>query len=115
MKNKICSIIGLVLIMASAVVGFIYKSDVTAIISIATAFLGATLILLNVVKKMTEENKLPKWLIYVVCIGTAIGGCLCAIGGITEEIITTVVGAVIAITTVIVSIVTVSKAKKEVK
>lgn len=113
MKNKICSIIGLVLIMASAVVGFIYKSDVTAIISIATAFLGATLILIDVIKKMNKEAKMPKWLIYVVCIGTAVGGCLCAIGGVTENMITTIVGAVITIATVIMSIVTITKMKEE--
>lgn len=99
--------------MASAVVGFIYKSDVTAIISIATAFLGATLILIDVIKKMNKEAKMPKWLIYVVCIGTAVGGCLCAIGGVTENMITTIVGAVITIATVIMSIVTITKMKEE--
>lgn len=110
MKNNICAIIGLVLVGISAVLGFIVNVDASVIISIAVAFLGATMLVVNELVKAKKENKLD-WKLWVALIGSAVGGCLCAIGGVTENIITAIVGAVITIATIIFGIVASKKAK----
>lgn len=110
MKNNICAIIGLVLVGISAVLGFIVNVDASVIISIAVAFLGATMLVVNELVKAKKENKLD-WKLWVALIGSAVGGCLCAIGGVTENIITAIIGAVITIATIIFGIVASKKAK----
>ena len=111
MKNNICAIIGLVLVGISAVFGFIVNVDASVIISIAVAFLGATLLVVNALTNAKKENKLD-WKLWVAVIGSAIGGCLCAIGGVTENMITAIVGAVITIATIIFGFIAYGKKEK---
>lgn len=111
MKNSIFSIIGLCLIAVSAILGYFVNVNATVIISIVGAFSGATLIVMDAVKKAKKEGNLD-WKLWVAVIGASIGGCLCAIGGVSENVITSVVGAVITIITIIMSVIV---SKKEIK
>lgn len=103
------SIIAIVLLVACATVGFFVNIPAVDIGAIAGAFLSASLIALKVVKKLEK----PTWVHYAVVIGTVLAGVLCGVGGISEDIVTSITGAVIALITIIVSVIEMTKKKGE--
>lgn len=102
--NRLFSIIGLIIIALGACAGVFLGFDQAEIIAVAASFLGSTLILVNAVKNAKAKGNIKPWIIYVTLIGVAVGGCLCAVGGVSESIITTVVGLVVSLVTIIINI-----------
>lgn len=102
--NKTFSIIGLLIIAFGACAGVFFGIEQTDIIAVASSFLGSALILLNAIKNAKNKEHAKPWVIYVTLIGVAVGGCLCAVGGVAENLITTVVGLVVSLITIIINI-----------
>lgn len=101
--NKIMAIAGGILVVLASIFGFFFNVDSAVVIEIAVAFFGATLIVVSTIKQSKEAGSLT-WKTYVAVIASALGGCLCAIGGLEKSAITAIVGAVIALLSVFASI-----------
>lgn len=104
------NIVGLILIVAGTVVGFVFKVPVAVISSIVAVVAGATLAIVSELKKTTLN--LWQSIVFVV---TIIGGTiLLTLGGYADSTIISIVGAVILLASVIAGIaVNAINAKKE--
>ena len=97
MKFSWKSLVGLLLIVVSAVVGFITKTSIVVTTSIIGIVAGATLAVAEEVKKTT----LVGWQKYLYLIGTIGGTVILALGGYSDAVIGQIVGAVVLILSVI--------------
>lgn len=107
--NKVFGIIGCLLFVASVVVGYFCKFDNADLVALALdAFALATLVV-GVIKKYKEAGKFS-WKLVVVIIGTIVGAAFVAIGGLSDNIFSTLAGAVVGILTIIFGVLAVKKA-----
>ena len=102
MKTKVFSIVGIGLIIAGAVFGCLSGLDV---VTVALAFLGATMEVVAVVNKTKESGKTLDWKFWTALICTVVGAVLCGIGGVIDNVVTTIIGAVITVITIIVAMI----------
>lgn len=98
---KFLSVIGIVLVVIASGMGYFFDFSGDTIAAIATGFFGATLL---VVKSFKDEKAKGKfsWKTIVTGVIAASGGITCAVGGVTQSVIATAVGATLTIITVIV-------------
>lgn len=97
MKFSWKSILGLVLIIVSTVIGFITKTPIVVTTAIVGIVAGATLAIAEEVKKTT----LTGWQKWVYLFGTIGGTVLLALSGYSDAVIGQIVGAVVLILSVI--------------
>ena len=102
MKTKVFSIIGIGLIVAGAIFGCFSGLDV---VTVALAFLGATMEVIAVVKETKESGKTIDWKFWVALSCTVVGAILCGIGGVVDNVVTTIIGAVITVVTIIIAMI----------
>lgn len=109
MKN-IFGIIGSILFVAAVIVGYFCKFDHADLVAIALdAFALATLVV-GVIKKYKEAGKFS-WKLVVVLIMTIVGAIFVAIGGLSDNIFSTLAGAVVGILAVIFGVLTMKEKK----
>ncbi len=109
MKNKIISIVGLVLLVACTSLGYFIDIQVADVIALAGAFFGATLVCVNIFRKVAKEDEKFTWKHYVVIFGTIIAGILCCIGGLSENIISSICGATVGLLAIIMGVISLKK------
>lgn len=108
MKFSISNVIGLLLIVASTIVGIAFKIPLVNIGAIVGIVVGATL----AIKEQAEKINIKGWVKYLFLALLISGTSILAIGGYSESTILSVVGAVILIATIVVGGV-VDKTKKD--
>lgn len=101
MKSKVFGIIGSLLFVAAVVVGYFCKFDSADIVAIALSAFALASTIVAVVSKYKKEGEKFNWKFIVVIIASVVGGVLCAVGGVSDNIFATLAGAVIGILTVI--------------
>ena len=107
MKN-VFGIIGSLLFVAAVVVGYFCKFDSADIVAIALSAFGLASTVVAVVGKYKKDEKLD-WK-FVLIIGlTIIGAVLICLGGLSNNIFSTLAGAVIGILTIIFGVLIVKK------
>lgn len=107
MKNTF-GIIGSLLFVAAVVVGYFCKFDSADLVAVALdAFAFATL-LVGIIKKYKEAGKFS-WKLVVTLIMTVAGAVLVAVGGLSDNIFSTLAGAVIGILGIIFGVLSVKK------
>lgn len=90
-------IVGALLFVAACVVGFIFN------VSIGLATFGMTSTVIAFIKKHKEKGN-PIWQIAIVTVLTISSGVLICIGGLTDNIFAAISGAVLALMTIIFSL-----------
>jgi hypothetical protein len=108
MKFSWKTIVGVLLIAVSTVLGFLTKTPILVTTSIIGIVAGATLAISEQVKKTT----LSGWKLVVYLIGTIGGTVLLSLSGYSDVVIGEIAGAVLLIVSVIFGI-AVDKAKKD--
>lgn len=101
MKNKVFTIICLVLLVAACITSYVAKVDAIEYAAIGVAFLAATALAIKTYKK---SEKKPINLVTIILFGVA--GVLAAIAGMPEDTFTKVVTYVVAGIALIASIIT---------
>lgn len=107
MKFSWKTLVGVILIAVSAVCGFLFKVPVVVTTSIVGIVVGATLAIVDQVKK----TNLVGWKLVVYLIGTIGGSVLLALGGYSDVVIAEIIGGIILILSVIFGIAVDKKAK----
>ena len=98
--NKLFGIIGAVCFAVAIGLGYFVSFPADTIVEIAVAAFGLALVIAGAVKNAKDTDKFS-WKT-VVCIALAvIGGVLCCIGGLAQNIFATISGAVLALLTII--------------
>jgi len=98
MKLNVLAIVGLVLVVVFVVLGFVWEFEQAWMLTVVGASAGLALIVMTGVEKQPTGSK---WKAYLIGIGLSIGTMLAVFGGVQESVITTIIGAVILIATVI--------------
>lgn len=98
------SILGIILVVAAAAMGYFFDFSGDTVAAIATGFFGATLLVTKSFKDQKAKGKFS-WKTVVTGVIAALGGITCAIGGVTQSLIATTVGAALTIITIIVGMV----------
>ena len=101
MKSKIFFIIGLVLTIIGAGLGFFVQLPVVEIVSLASASIGLALLIVETVKKAEKKD----WKLYTSIVGVVVGSFILALMGVTEDKVKLLIEAVIGIIVIIVSII----------
>lgn len=98
---KFLSVIGIALVAIASGMGYFFDFSGDTVAAIATGFFGAALL---VVKSFKDEKAKGNFSWKTVATGViaASGGITCAVGGVTQSVIATAVGAALTIITVIV-------------
>lgn len=102
MKINVLAIIGLVLIAAFVILGYVWSFEQAWIVQLVGASAGLALIVGSGVDK---KEPVDKWKGYLIGFGVSIGTILAVIGGIQESIITTIIGAVLLVAGAVVGII----------
>jgi hypothetical protein len=97
-------IIGAVLFAVAVAAGFFFKFDAAVIIELGVAAFGFTTIVTSAVTD-SKENKIKTWATVLIIVLAAIGGVLCCIGGLSQNIFAEISGAALALLAVIFGIV----------
>lgn len=100
MKNKIIGFIGILLFAAAIVTAKFDSVPIATAIEIALAAFGLAAVVVSAVRTAKAKNKFS-WKTVVVIVLAVIGGVLCCIGGLSQNIFETVSGAILAALTVI--------------
>lgn len=100
MKNKIIGFFGILLFATAIVVAKFVSVPIATAIEIALAAFGLTAVIISAVRTAKGKNKFS-WKTVVVIALAVIGGVLCCIGGLSQNIFETVSGAILAALTVI--------------
>lgn len=100
MKYKIIGFIGMLLFAAAVATAQFVKIPSVTVIEIALAAFGLAAVIVSTVKTAKEKNNFS-WKTIVVIALAVIGGVLCCIGGLSQNIFETVTGAILAVLTVI--------------
>ena len=100
MKNKIIGFIGILLFAAAIVTAKFVSVPIATAIEIALAAFGLTAVVVSTVRTAKAKNKFS-WKTVVIIVLAVIGGVLCCIGGLSQNIFETVSGAILAVLTVI--------------
>ena len=98
MKN-VFGIIGALLFVASVIVGYFCKFDNADLIAIGLDAFALASTVVAIIKKYKEAGKFS-WKLVVVIIGTIVGAAFVAIGGLSDNIFSTLAGAVVGILTI---------------
>ena len=97
-------IIGAILFVIDVALGYFLKFDGAIIIQLAVAAFAYTLIVLNAVD-FGKKNAIKTWATVLIIVLAAIGGVLCCIGGLSQNIFAELSGAALALLAVIFGIV----------
>ena len=103
-------IIGAVLFAVAVAAGFFLKFDAAVIIELGVAAFGFTAIVTSAVT-YAKENKIKTWATVLIIVLAAIGGILCCIGGLSQNIFAEISGAALALLAVIFGTIYAHKAK----
>ena len=93
-------IIGAIAFFAAVAVGFLCKFDAAIIIEIGAAAFGFTTIVTSAVS-YAKKNNIKTWATVLIIALAAIGGVLCCIGGLSQNIFAELEGAALALLAVI--------------
>ena len=93
-------IIGAVLFAIDVALGYFLKFDGSLIIQLAVAAFAYTLIVLSAVDYGKKHN-IKTWATVVIIVLAAVGGVLCCIGGMSQNIFAEISGATLALIAVI--------------
>ena len=93
-------IIGAIAFLAAVAVGFFCKFDAAVIIEIGVAAFGFTTIVTSAVS-YAKKNNIKIWATVLIIALAAIGGVLCCIGGLSQNIFAELEGAALALLSVI--------------
>ena len=93
-------IIGAIAFLAAVAVGFFCKFDAAVIIEIGVAAFGFTAIVTSAVS-YAKKNNIKTWATVFIVVLAAIGGVLCCIGGLSQNIFAELAGAALALLAVI--------------
>lgn len=97
-------IIGAIIFAIDVALGYFLKFDGAIIIQLAVAAFAFTLIVLSAVSYGKEHN-IKTWATVTIIVLAAIGGVLCCIGGMSQNIFAEISGAALALIAVIFGIV----------
>lgn len=97
-------IIGALFFVAAVIVGAIAKFDGAIVVELALAAFGFTSLVINAVSYGKKHN-IKTWLTVSVIVLAAIGGVVCCIGGLSQNIFAEISGAALALLAVIFGIV----------
>lgn len=103
-------IIGAVFFAAAVAIGYFCKFDAAIIIEIGLAAFGFAAIVTSAVS-YGKKNNIKTWATVVIIVLAAIGGVLCCIGGLNQNIFAEISGAALALLAVIFGIVYANKTK----
>lgn len=103
--NKILTWVGIILVVAGAIISVFAGIPQAELIGLASAMVGAGLLCTNIIKKAKTENK-NKVLTYIciACIG--IGAFISALAGISEDTMTQIIVTAIGLVSLIIGLVT---------
>ena len=93
-------IIGAVAFAAAVAVGYFCRFDSAIIIELGLAAFGFTAIVTNAVS-YGKKNNVKTWITVVIIVLASIGGVLCCVGGLAQNIFSELAGAVLALLAVI--------------
>lgn len=93
-------IIGALCFFAAAAIGFFFKFDAAIIIEIGLAAFGFTTIVTSAIN-YAKTNKIKTWATVLIIVFAAIGGVLCCIGGLNQNIFAEISGAALTLLAVI--------------
>ena len=93
-------IIGAVFFAAAVAFGYFFKFDGAIIIALGSAAFGFTSIVIGAINYGKEHN-IKTWVTTVIIVLSAIGGVLCCIGGLSQNIFEQISGAALALLAVI--------------
>lgn len=99
MKN-VFGIIGALLFAAAVAVGYFCDFNGDVIVEIGLAAFALTSLIVGAIKAGKEKN-LATWKTVVIIALAVIGGVLCCIGGLAQNIFASISGAVLALLAVI--------------
>ena len=108
MKKR--GIIGAIAFLAAVAVGFFCKFDAAVIIEIGVAAFGFTAIVSSAVS-YAKKNNIKTWATVLIIALAAIGGVVCCIGGLSQNIFSEISGAALALLAVIFGMIYEHKAK----
>lgn len=97
---KIGGIIGAISFFIAVAFGFFFKFDAAVIIELGLAAFGFTAIVTSAVN-YAKKNKIKTWATVLIIVFAAIGGVLCCIGGMNQNIFAEISGAALALLSVI--------------
>lgn len=103
-------IIGALFFVAAVIVGYFCKFDAAIIISLGAAAFGFTAIVISAVS-YGKKNNVKTWATVVIIVLAAIGGVLCCIGGLSQNIFAEISGAALALLAVIFGVIYAKKTK----
>lgn len=101
MKSKLFFIIGLVLLIVGAGLGYFASIPVVEITGLAVTSLGLALTIVSIVKKTEKKD----WKLYTSIVGVVVGSFILGLMGVTEDKIKALIAAVIGIIVIIVSVI----------
>lgn len=101
MKNKIFFIIGLILTILGAVVGYFAQIPVVEITGLASASIGLALLVVGIVQKAEKKD----WKLYTSIVGVIVGSFILALMGVTEDKIKAVISGVVGLIVIIISVI----------
>lgn len=98
--KTVWGIIGAVCFVVAVVFGYFFKFDASTPIAIAAAAFGFTAVVIGAITEGKQKN-IKTWVLTVVIVLAAVGGCLCCIGGMNQSIFAEISGAALALIAVI--------------
>ena len=105
MKFNLWAIVGVLLVIVFVFAGHILDFNGDWIVQVAGAAAGLGLI----INAKAEKTKTPRWQVFLVGGGLSLGVILAVVGGVNEQIITTIAGSVLVIAGAAVGIVSGAK------
>ena len=93
-------IIGALLFVGAVVFGYFCNFPAATIIEIAVAAFGLCAVIVSAVKG-AKEKKIAVWKTIVIVVLASVGGVICCIGGLAQNIFAEISGAVLALLAVI--------------
>jgi len=102
MKLNVLAVIGLVLVVVFVVLGFVWDFEQAWMLTTVGASSGLALVIMAGVEKQPIGSK---WKGFLIGLGLSAGTMVAVFGGVEESLITTIIGAVVLIVTVILGII----------
>jgi uncharacterized membrane protein len=102
------TILGLVLLVAGIVIGYIFKMPVADIVAVAMIIAGAVTSIYDILMK----DAITGWKCWLFVVCMTIGVAALTVAGISGSIIESVIGGVVIILDIIFGVIVVKKAKK---
>lgn len=102
MKLNVLAIVGLVIMLAFVVFGFFIDFDQAWMLELVGVSVGLALVISTGVEKQPVGSK---WKAYLIGIGVSAGAMVATFGGIKEDILISLIGAVMLIAAVILGII----------